>query len=58
MIRIAYAFNDLEFDGGSRPPEQCEWSAHCSEQATHMVEHPELEWVPACYEHTMFATDN
>jgi len=53
MHRAIYPFTELDFDG--QPPDQCEWFARCANEATHMVQHPILEWVPTCDEHAEFA---
>lgn len=38
---------DFQVNGVASPVE-CQWFAHCFNDATHVISHPVLDWVPAC----------
>ena len=45
---------ELDIEGDF--PTVCEWFLNCTNEPTHLVSHPILDWVPACTKCKNFAT--
>ena len=44
----AQPFSLITFYGPSPEQDQCQWYTWCLTKATHMANHPDLGWIPAC----------